>query len=212
MPPLQGKRAASRAANEKRIIEAAENLLASHGAAGLSLRHVAKAVGLAPSAIYRYYNGIDSLFTELILRAYNDQARAAQEAVAGVEKPTSWEEAEEAAVMVTHAIRKWALDNPHRYALIYGSPVPGYKAPQKTIEAAAATGEVLIQCTPLTGIDPTTNLPEAMVRMWVQIYGIISFELFGHLKGVIHNVSDFYEHTVRLAVKQLRAELEFHRH
>ena len=55
--------------------------------------------------------------------------------------------------MVTHAIRKWALDNPHRYALIYGLPVPGYKAPQKTIEAAAATGEVLIQCTPLTGID-----------------------------------------------------------
>lgn len=207
MLPLQGKRAASRAANEKRIIEAAESLLGTYGAAGLSLRHVAKQVGMAPSAIYRYYNGIDSLYTALILRAYNDQARAAQEAFAGVKKPANWAEAEEAMVIVTKAIRSWALENPHRYALIYGSPVPGYRAPEETIAAAAATGQVLIQCVPVEGADP---IPAEMVRMWVQLYGVISFELFGHLKGSIDDASEFFEETVRLGVKQLRTTLEFH--
>lgn len=207
MLPLQGKRAASRAANEKRIIEAAEELLGTHGAAALSLRHVAKQVGMAPSAIYRYYNGIDSLFTALILRAYNDQARAAQEAFRSVKRPTNWAEAEEAVVTVTKAIRTWALENPHRYTLIYGSPVPGYRAPEETIEAAAATGQVLAQCVPVAGTDP---IPAEMVRMWVQFYGVISFELFGHLKGSIDDVSAFFEETVRLGVKQLRKTLEFH--
>ncbi len=144
----------------------------------------------------------------MTLRAYRDQAHAAEIAFESVVKLDDWADAEDATVAVTSAIRRWALENPHRYALIYGSPVPGYHAPEETIDAAAGAGRVLAKCVPNGDYDPVGNLPEAMVRMWVQIYGAISFELFGHLKGSITNPAKFFERTVRLAVRRLREELQ----
>ena len=38
---------------------------------------------------------------------------------------------------VCRAIRAWALEHPHEYALIYGSPVPGYLAPEVTLAPAS---------------------------------------------------------------------------
>ncbi len=40
-------------------------------------------------------------------------------------------------IAACHAIRDWARSNPHEYALIYGSPVPGYRAPETTVDPAA---------------------------------------------------------------------------
>jgi hypothetical protein len=123
---------------------------------------------------------------------------------------------------VATAIRLWAKRNPNEYALLYGSPVPGYEAPQYTVEPAArvalALGSIVANAgrtsTPsrtrarrvslrTNGVLEMANLEEAMpgvpeavralaLMVWSQIFGCISFELFGHYKGSVRNAHRFF--------------------
>jgi AcrR family transcriptional regulator len=76
---------------------------------------------MASSAIYRYFASRDELLTALIIDAYDALASAAEAAASRADLPGRW-------LAACHAVRAWALANPHEYALIYGSPVPGYHA------------------------------------------------------------------------------------
>ena len=123
------------------ILDNARQQLAKVGPAQLSLRAVARELGMSSSAVYRYFSSRDQLLTALIIEAYDELGEAAERADAAVARRTSyalrWEEA-------CHAIRSWALAHPHDYALLYGSPVPGYAAPQDTITPASRVTRVLI--------------------------------------------------------------------
>lgn len=124
----------ARAQNVERIKELALAQLAASSASELSLRSIARELNLVSSAIYRYFAGRDELITALILDGYADLADTL-EAVAGRRSPRRiWLER-------CHRLRGWALDQPHRFALIYGSAIPGYQAPAETIEPA---GRVLL--------------------------------------------------------------------
>jgi AcrR family transcriptional regulator len=116
----------------KEILAAAEAHLAQEGPAALSLRSIARDLGMVPSALYRYFNGRDALLSALILGAYTSLADQAEEA-AGVaaEAPETSDRALWAAVPI--AMRQWALGRPHEWGLIFGSPVPGYEAPEGTV-------------------------------------------------------------------------------
>jgi len=122
----------ARAELSREIKEEARRQLAASGADGLSLRAVAKELGMVSSALYRYYPSRDDLLTVLIIDAYNALGAAAEDAIAAGDPGP----ARERWIAACHAVRGWALANPHEYALIYGSPVPGYRAPQATIEPA----------------------------------------------------------------------------
>src|SRR3954467_6104095 len=116
-------RARVRAEMTDEIKTVARRHLAADGA-NLSLRAVARDMGMASSAVYRYFASRDELLTALIIDAYDTVGAAAEEAAAGIENPTErW-------LATTHAVREWARNDPHQWALIYGSPVPGYQAPQ----------------------------------------------------------------------------------
>jgi hypothetical protein len=134
-----------------------------------------------------------------------------------------------------HAIRDWALANPAEYALIYGSPVPGYRAPQDTVGPAARTTVVLAgflaegfasgmikpslhRDTPpppvleselvaaLPQIAP--HIPVALLlrglTAWVQLYGVITFEIFGRLNNFIDNGRrDFFDYQMRVMAREI---------
>ncbi|MGV0748992.1 TetR/AcrR family transcriptional regulator [Mycolicibacter minnesotensis] len=117
-----GKRQESRERIEAQIIEVGRRHLRTHGAAGLSLRAVARDVGMVSSAVYRYVGSRDELITLLLVDAYNDLA----DAVGRARASAPWRED---IVTIAHAVRDWALAHPARWALLYGSPVPGYHAP-----------------------------------------------------------------------------------
>src|SRR5262249_11962561 len=136
-PPRTAPRAATareraRAELTREIKEEARRQLAATGADGLSLRAVARELGMVSSALYRYYSSRDDLLTALIVDAYNALGDAARRAF-----PRPPAAARERWIAAWHAIRDWARSNPHEYALIYGSPVPGYRAPEATIGPAA---------------------------------------------------------------------------
>lgn len=204
-------RARVRAELTREILDAARRQLAESGASSLSLRAVARSLDMAPSGLYRYFNGRDELLTALITDSYESVGAAAADAngtVATEDHLGRW-------TAVTDAIWGWGHDHPHEWALVYGSPVPGYRAPEETIAAAGIVTGVLtgiIADAGATGrLAPAVGRPQphpdlgenldglrpllgeldadhlvASIQAWSQIFGLISLELFGHLEGGVH--------------------------
>jgi AcrR family transcriptional regulator len=236
-PPVTARRAATareraRAELTREIKEEARRQLVAAGADGLSLRAVAKELGMVSSALYRYYPSRDDLLTALIIDAYDALGAAAEHALAGPGP------GRERWIAACHAIRDWARSNPHEYALVYGSPVSGYRAPEATIGPASrvplafagvvrdalAAGELAaprealpVTCAlaeqaaalsaalwgpaapPESSGAPATVPPDALVRAviaWTQLYGMISFELFGQFVGSFEPADELFAYTV----------------
>ena len=129
----------ARAELTREIKEEARRQVAAEGAQRLSLRAVARQLGMVSSAVYRYFPSRDSLLTALIIDAYDALGAEVESADTG--QPRSdlrgrWR-------AICHSVRDWAMARPHEYALIYGSPVPGYRAPQETIAPASRAGLML---------------------------------------------------------------------
>ncbi|MFM9447940.1 TetR/AcrR family transcriptional regulator [Streptomyces acidiscabies] len=217
-----GARARARIEVTAAIKEEARRQLAAAGAAQLSLRAVARELGMVSSALYRYFPSRDDLLTALIIDAYDSLGESAEKAHAEIVQGDAvrrW-------VAVCEAVRAWALARPQEYALIYGSPVPGYQAPDSTVPAAARVGFLLIAITrdahragalaepPLTpalrpeaeriAADLAPDLPPgvaaALVAAWAQLYGLVGFELFGQFHRVVEDRDPFFhEAATRLA-------------
>lgn len=218
-------RARARAELLEEIKAAARRQLAEVGASELSLRAVARELGMVSSAVYRYYASRDELLTALVVDAYDALGAAVEEAAAdgrgGFE--ARW-------VRVAVAVRAWAVAHPHEYALVYGSPVPGYQAPGDTIPAAArppvAALGVVADAVAAGEVDETRTAPisralradlgrlregvaldlsdEVLVRAlyaWTQVFGGLGFELFGHLHNVVEAPADLWEHQARRAAR-----------
>ena len=221
MTAIRGARERARAEVTAAIKEEARRQLADQGAAKLSLRAVARELGMVSSALYRYYPSRDELLTALIVDAYDAIGAAAEAALAatrGDDDPVArW-------TAVCRAARAWALAHPHEYALIYGSPVPGYSAPQATVAPASRVALVLIAVVrdahaegalrvpeeaelpegvraDITALADTlgTELPAAalaaLAAAWAQLFGLLSFELFGQFQGVVEAREEFFTHT-----------------
>ncbi|MDQ2727014.1 MAG: TetR/AcrR family transcriptional regulator [Actinomycetota bacterium] len=216
-------RARVRAELTREILDAARRQLAESGAASLSLRAVARSLEMAPSGLYRYFNGRDDLLTALIIDSYEAVGAAASLANATVlvdDHLGRW-------TVVTDTIWAWGHDHPHEWALVYGSPVPGYRAPEETIAAAmivtgvltgviadaAATGRLAPAVRrPLADPDLSRNLDGlrpllgdldddhlvAGVLAWSQIFGLISLDLFGHLEGGVHQPEALWRQVMAL--------------
>jgi AcrR family transcriptional regulator len=140
--PAPSIRARVRAEMTDEIKRVALDHLARDGSA-LSLRAVARDMGMVSSAIYRYFPSRDELLTALIIDAYNSLGEAVELADRDVERRDAYLSRWFA---VCHTIRRWAVARPAEYALIYGSPIPGYKAPDETIEPGARAMIAMAQC------------------------------------------------------------------
>jgi AcrR family transcriptional regulator len=125
-----GKRAEHRETTERAILDASLRLLAAGGATGLTVRGLARELGMVPSGLYRYATNRDELLTLLIAHAHGDLAdhvRAAHDLVDAADLRGRWR-------AIAHTIRDWSLAHPHEFALIFGTPVPGYHAPPERTE------------------------------------------------------------------------------
>ncbi|MET0698495.1 MAG: TetR/AcrR family transcriptional regulator [Mycobacterium sp.] len=118
-----GKRQDTRDRVEAQIIELGRKHLVTEGAAGLSLRAIARDLGMVSSAVYRYVASRDELLTLLLVDAYSSLADAVDAA-----RPVGGDWRVDIAA-IAHAARQWACAQPASWALLYGSPVPGYQAP-----------------------------------------------------------------------------------
>jgi AcrR family transcriptional regulator len=223
-PPAAAHRTARERARAEVTAEikiAARKQLAEVGAAALSLRAVSREVGMVSSAVYRYFASREDLLTALIIDAYDAVGERAEHAVTTRPETDSlgrW-------VAVCHAVRAWALENPHEYALVYGSPVPGYHAPQDTIGPATRVTMVLSQLLreaiahdnlrevehlpiPKAVREPVKLLADTFVgdvpvwlllrglMAWTYLSGAITFELFGQRTGFTDDFDALFAHEI----------------
>ncbi|HEX7353556.1 MAG TPA: TetR/AcrR family transcriptional regulator [Mycobacteriales bacterium] len=221
-------RARARADITRQIKDAARDHLASDGAPALSLRAVARDVGLVSSAVYRYFASRDELLTALIVDAYTSVADAAEQA----ERQVRRSDLERRFLAIGHAVRAWALAHPHEYALIFGSPVPGYAAPTDTVDPAGRIPLLLLRIladassSERTVEPPPPPMPRSVrsdlralrdavaptlddawlvrgIRAWAQLVGLVSFELFGHLHGVVTDYAAHFDVQMRAVAADL---------
>lgn len=182
------------------ILDAAHRQLADGGATHISLRAVARELGMASSAVHRYFPTRDDVLTALLLREYTALADALTEAEAAV--PRGDHRGRITALFL--AERRWALEHPYSWGLLFGQPVPGYAAPQATTEPATRFFRLLAQVSddaptpaappPEVFSVPAQTLPKATalapdVPEWrltvamaagAWMFGSISAELWGH--------------------------------
>jgi AcrR family transcriptional regulator len=209
------------------IVAVAREHVAREGAAALSLRSIARDLEMAPSALYRYFDGRDALLSALILGAYESLAAEAEQAADEAEASSGGDA--KRWLFVPRALRAWALAHPHEWGLIFGTPVPGYEAPEDTVEpyarvaaalvrpvlAAWAAGRMRIDKRPRKvpgelrdAVAPVADelFPKVPVekvvlaiQAWTTIVGVISLEVFGHWRNTILNPDRFFEATIRQA-------------
>lgn len=198
-----GNRAESRRRIEAQIIELGRRHIVTEGAAGLSLRAIARDLGMVSSAVYRYVASRDELLTLLLVDAYSELADVVDQARRDSGQP--WHDQLRA---IAHAARRWAIARPASWALLYGSPVPGYHAPRErtvgpgtrvvgalfdAIAAGIAAGDIPASKTAVS--EPLSSDFEALRRefdftgddgaiakgflAWAALIGAISLEVFG---------------------------------
>src|SRR3954468_13356834 len=137
----EGVRARRRDDVTRRVRETGRRHLAEYGAAALSLRAVTRDLGMVSSAVYRYVGSRDELLTLLVVDAYTELGDAVDARLAGLSR-AAWDTRVMAACQT---VREWALREPARYALLYGSPVPGYEAPaEQTTEPGTRVVRTLV--------------------------------------------------------------------
>ena len=139
MPRTARERARAEITGE--ILDAARGYLTTDGAPTLSLRAIARDLGMASSALYRYFKSRDELLTRLIIDAYDSLGAAAEVREATIDR----NDLAGRFTAICNAVRAWALAHPNEYALIYGSPVPGYVAPPDTVPPATRVTSLLLR-------------------------------------------------------------------
>ena len=198
------RRALLRERTEEELKAAALAEVRERGAASVTLRGVARRVGMSPAGLYRYVDSRDGLLTWLIAdryHAYADHLEAALEAAAPDPRSRLRE--------VAMAYRGWAVDNPNAFGLVFGDPIPGYHAPVDgpTTEAMTRLGSAfaapLLEIHAAGGLhlpgplaDPALaeplapmarlagDLPPAVYALlliaWGRFHGQVCLEVFGH--------------------------------
>lgn len=212
-PAAQTPRERYRAQVRAEIKQYAWEQIATAGTSALSLNAIAKRMGMSGPALYRYFAGRDELITELVREAYRSLADTLRTAAGETGAPATPaksappEPARSGAgvAALAHALRGWALDDPHRYFLVYGTPIPGYHAPDDITAIAAEVMSVLLDaCAAVPDRDPSAPFaahladhrqwahghpapPAALHRaltVWTRLHGVLSLELAGHFTGM----------------------------
>ncbi|RPH59027.1 MAG: TetR/AcrR family transcriptional regulator [Chloroflexi bacterium] len=209
------------------IQETAWKQIAEYGAAALSLRAIARDLGITAPAIYNYFPDRDALVTALIIDAYTsfgDSQIAARDAIPAGNLAGRM-------LAIGLAYRNWALTHPQRYLLIFGTPIPAYEAPLETVLPSAArslsalvsvvdglraAGKLNVESFPEVqsnfkhsfemwkkfGGDYDILSLSVAVLIWARVHGIVSLEISGNLPPFGADGSDLYLYEMRAIEKQ----------
>jgi len=214
-------RAIARSELTSAILTSARAQVAEVGPAALSVRAVARDLGMASSAVYRYFPSRDELLTALLVLCYDELGERTE--LADAARPRDDFAGRWAAL--AHATRRWALEHPHDFALLFGSPVPGYAAPGTTVQPATRTTRLVVLL--LRDIEEAGAAPAALgpvsaaeheslaglrqfadaplsddlvlrgLRAWSGLIGSLTLELFGHFANAIVDLDSYFEAMTR---------------
>lgn len=196
--PNAGPRARYRQQVRDEVQARAWEQITEAGASALSLKAIATQMGMTAPALYRYFGSRDELLTQLILSTYQDLAELIETAAQTGATPAA------RLGDIAQQLRRWAVANPQRYLLLYGTPVPGYHAPPEATALARRmfapilAGFVALQ----EDSDPDDRPFRRSVTLWTRLHGVLSLELAGHFVGMDVDADSLYRDEVRELVPQ----------
>lgn len=213
----------TRQAAADEIKQIARRQMSEMGTGGLSLRGIAREMGITAPAIYNYYPRLDDLITALIIDAFKSHGDA-MDAAAHAAEPAGDVAAVHAALLM---YRDWGVANPVDFQLIYGNPIPGYAAPGEiTIPLARRPFDILsryfirlwqsgmmrvppeYEAPPASVLgyllgwrdDVDATMPEHLMYIlmagWTRIHGVAVLEIVGQLAPALGDVDAFYRYEV----------------
>ncbi|MEV6594779.1 TetR/AcrR family transcriptional regulator [Streptomyces acidicola] len=231
LPSLRQRR---RAVATQEIVAAAESHIAEHGLHALSLRAVARSLGMTVQGLYHYFPNRDALVTVLVAKAYEDLADAVTEAV----DTAADEPAVPRFVAGAEGYRRWAVTHVERFQLLYGAPLRHYEAPaggpttqamlrmsdvfqREVFEgftmaqlAAADTPvlspalqahlELLFPHGPETLPPPATAL---FLSAWGHMHGMVVLEVFGHTSFIGEHQSEVFHTAMRALLEDVHRRI-----
>ena len=212
------------------IKETARGLMAEKGTTGLSVRAIARQMGMTGPALYHYYDSLNDLITALIEEGFTQLAETLEAAAAEPALATSAQRF----IAVARAHRLWALTHPTDFQLLYGNPIPNYQQPiditypqarrsflvrAKIFSTAIENGEINL---PLAYRQLSPRLEQSLLELasvdghdlplpalylsaiaWVKIYGHVMLELFHLIQPVIDDVDEFFEYEMQNFLQQI---------
>ncbi|KOU30973.1 TetR family transcriptional regulator [Streptomyces sp. WM6373] len=211
------------------VKDSARRQLVELGAAGLSLDLVARGSGLAVTDVEAVFPHRDDLLTALVIDAYDASGAAmeqADRAAADAGAPAGAR-----LLAAARALRQWSFANPAEFTLIYGSPVPGYHAPQDTVPPASRTPAVLAgilrsaleggELTPPRRRLPGPSLlrPEALdlfggtppapfsdivergIALWSSLIGLLVFQVFSRTHDSVRDEAAYFDYAVAVTAE-----------
>lgn len=212
------------------IKTAARQQMAQHGTAGITLRGIARELGITAPAIYNYFPRLEDLITALIVDAFTALADAIEAAEAGTPGTACGPKI----LAMCLAYRQWAVEHPVDFQLIYGNPIPGYEAPAavtvplarrpfdglfRLFLAAYRSGELVVPAAyepvpasvraHFAGWLPTDGdvFPDPLVCLlmsgWARIHGMVMLELFEHIGPVVGDPAAFYRYEIEAFLQHL---------
>jgi len=213
------------------ITKTAWKLIAEKGAASLSLRAIARELGITAPAIYNYFPRRDDLVTALIVDAFTSLGESQKESIQNLPK----DDLSTRLSTLGLAYHDWATTYPQRYQLIFGTPIPGYEAPAditipaaagslapliETIQAIFAAGRLRVdRFAPMTpelksmleawsqftaGNDPEV-LYTALV-IWSRVHGLVSMEIGNQMPSFITDPGEIYRREIAIIENQFIGE------
>jgi AcrR family transcriptional regulator len=218
-----------RRATVEEIKAVARAQMAAEGSAAVTLRAIAREMGMTASALYRYFGSREELVTALITDAYDALADAMEAAVAVVPAGRH----RDRMLAAFGAFRAWALEHPTEFALIFGSPIPGYVAPEETRPAGLRYTDLLTRLLAEAhasgALDParvdlrvpatlrrqveafqrrrgSTELPAPVLAFglsaWTRLHGLVTLEVFGHLEPVLGDGTALFDQEMAAIIAQ----------
>ncbi|WP_434587349.1 TetR/AcrR family transcriptional regulator [Streptomyces sp. A5-4] len=233
-PSLRERR---RAVATQEILDAAERHITEHGPSALSLRAVARSLGMTVQALYHYFPRRDALVAELIAKAYDDLADAVQAAVDN----TADDSAVPRLVVAAEGYRHWAIAHPERFQLLYGTPLRDYAAPAdgsttramrrmgtiferelfgEFTQAQLTAAQVPMLSPPLrarlehqsSGNPEPLPPPAAALLMsaWGHMHGLVVLEVFGHTAAVGNHQAEIFHLAMRKMLQDIHRQIPTH--
>lgn len=196
------------------VISSARQQLAEGGPAGVTWRGIARSVGVNPASLYTYFDSLDDVFTAVILNSFERLGEAIQAASSELASEPPLDRL----IRLAQTYRRWAIDHPAEFNLIFTDQIPGYAAPpdgptvaaQTTIFGPLATAlaeylevDIASIAGPEISTGPDADVLAVPVGLWATMHGLVMLEINNHLPFLDSHEENFTQ-ILRRAVEHER--------
>ncbi len=182
-----------------RLLAAARTLYLDEGVANFSLREVARRTRLSPAAVYRHFANKEALLSEVCHAGFRTFGAYLMSAL-------SAKTPRERLAASADAYRRFALENPQDYRVMFMGGLPGSKddSPHETFQFLV---DRVRECQ-RAGVLRKGDAVELAANVWAHVHGLVSLRITGHMTqaGSDAEFHRFYDRATDQLVRGLGPE------